>query len=513
MVLGYLKARHGRSQDGGGAKKSKMYPRKYAAALFGLAVAVCVASLIIHSATPLFRNRVPTLSNRHTEASLHSVTSDKRRQVSSISLSPLCAKWVHRQCRWAFDVDECMHCVESSVRAAKGTVGACSHDTVGNDLGSSQKSRQALRYCESSRVQKRTRPARVLLHNLDARGRGTGRLRHTQSSQKFVALFAMWSGTGWPSHVSLFEWGIVVNPHIDVYLVGPELPRYSLCRSLPNCFHLCTDPITCGVQAKEHAPCARVRRHLGTPCHPRKHRYALSDLKPLLGVIYPEIVRRYEFWGWSDVDVIWGHLSMLTPTRLVDVNLVHPLARTTYTTCGAFMLLRTELAPLVCLTAWKAMVQEPNYTVFDEWWGPFHTTGDDFGSVLEWVTRVRPHHTTSALVNAYDNRDYGTPGCKWCALAHDIVEWFPSGRLWVTTPTNRSSTPVDLFHFIDLKYREHWKQGVSEWVLQIETTPAHQRLAMVRRTCARWRMGVGGDEAVVPRFTNARFGPCHAVFH
>jgi len=418
-----------------------------------------------------------------------------------IRFSRPCAKVVHRQCRWAMNTSACMQCLGSAIRSTSSTTSPCTDsDTAFTTTSSTTVSSTSFvappTYCEPSRVRERSRLAREFLQTFDAVEASSEQMDGPIKKKGLVALFAIHSGGSWPDHLSLFEWGIMANPHIHVYLIGPALPESSLCTELPNCVHLCTSPRTCGPHAAHNAPCARAWHKLGTRCHAKKQGYAMSDMKPLLGALYPEIVQRYEFWGWSDTDVLLGHLSTLTRNRLDHVAMVHPLASAGYTTCGAFTLLRAEYAQLFRLGAWRRMVSEPKYTVFDEWWGPFHASGYDFGSALDWLRSVRPHRVTVAPLRLYDNRDYHTPTCKWCALTSDTVVWSSTGQLRLMGSSSggaHRNVPIDIFHFIDLKHRDHWQRVVREWMLQLQTTPASQRLAMVRRTCARW--GLGPDDA------------------
>jgi hypothetical protein len=40
-----------------------------------------------------------------------------------------------------------------------------------------------------------------------------------------------------------------------------------------------------------------------------KSAYKLCDLKPFYGYIHSDILEKYDFWGFGDVDVIWGDIS------------------------------------------------------------------------------------------------------------------------------------------------------------------------------------------------------------
>lgn len=51
--------------------------------------------------------------------------------------------------------------------------------------------------------------------------------------------------------------------------------------------------------------------------------YKLNDFKPAYALMFPEIVRRYDFWAYGDIDVIYGNLRrFLTPDLLSGKELI-----------------------------------------------------------------------------------------------------------------------------------------------------------------------------------------------
>ena len=53
--------------------------------------------------------------------------------------------------------------------------------------------------------------------------------------------------------------------------------------------------------------CDQVSERLELPFHPDRP-YKLCDLKPVLGYLHQEDVRGYDFWGFGDLDLIYGNL-------------------------------------------------------------------------------------------------------------------------------------------------------------------------------------------------------------
>lgn len=62
--------------------------------------------------------------------------------------------------------------------------------------------------------------------------------------------------------------------------------------------------------------CDQVSELLGLAFHP-KHPYKLCDLKPVLGFIHQQEAQTYDFWGFGDLDLVYGDLrSYFTEEKL-----------------------------------------------------------------------------------------------------------------------------------------------------------------------------------------------------
>ena len=68
--------------------------------------------------------------------------------------------------------------------------------------------------------------------------------------------------------------------------------------------------------------------------------YKLCDFKPAYGTIYADFIRDYDFWGYCDVDVIFGNIrAFMTDELLNDYDIIS--ARHDYLT-GCFALYRNN---------------------------------------------------------------------------------------------------------------------------------------------------------------------------
>lgn len=56
--------------------------------------------------------------------------------------------------------------------------------------------------------------------------------------------------------------------------------------------------------------CKKVSQHLHIDFHPAQS-YKLCDLKPFYGIVHEDELKDYEWWGFGDLDLIYGDLSLL----------------------------------------------------------------------------------------------------------------------------------------------------------------------------------------------------------
>jgi hypothetical protein len=71
-----------------------------------------------------------------------------------------------------------------------------------------------------------------------------------------------------------------------------------------------------------------------------EHAYKLCDFKPAYGFIFSELIKKHDFWGYCDIDVIWGNIrSFMTDEILTDYDVIS--ARHDYLT-GCFALYKNN---------------------------------------------------------------------------------------------------------------------------------------------------------------------------
>lgn len=102
----------------------------------------------------------------------------------------------------------------------------------------------------------------------------------------------------WPEWIELYMYSCGHNPMVDfIFYTDCPLPKHLYENTK---FHQCSFG-----EYRE-----LVGNRLGIDYN-IKSAYKLTDLKPFLGVIHEEELKDYDFWGFGDIDLIYGDLSML----------------------------------------------------------------------------------------------------------------------------------------------------------------------------------------------------------
>lgn len=131
----------------------------------------------------------------------------------------------------------------------------------------------------------------------------------------------------WPFWMPFFIESCRANPNINWLLLGDCDVLDDLPNNVEQRFFAFVDY------------CAFVSECLGINFNP-SNPYKLCDLKPALGFIHAEDVAGYDFWGFSDLDLIYGDLrSYFSDERLRKYKVLSTHERRI---SGHFCLLRNE---------------------------------------------------------------------------------------------------------------------------------------------------------------------------
>lgn len=243
----------------------------------------------------------------------------------------------------------------------------------------------------------------------------------------------------------------IVSLHLILIYIG-ELPNYfeiflrscaanptiqwTLITSLPIRYPLPNNVSRVEFDADEFRD--RVRDLIGVEAKIERP-YKLCDFKPAYGLLYPEIIRGFEFWGHCDADVVFGDLRKFYGAEAFE-NQVKVQMR------GSLSFYRNNEAgnrlfqlrhPMI---DYNAVLSNPKNCCFDEWEGLYKLM--KFNGVGFWIS----NDLAEIAVPYFDLR-----------LAHrknypnQIFTW-EDGRI-LRTAWHEGETVVDEYAYIHLQKR------------------------------------------------------------
>lgn len=108
----------------------------------------------------------------------------------------------------------------------------------------------------------------------------------------------------WPEWIELYFFSCRKNESIDwFFFTDCEIPKV-----YGNNIHFYS------ITFDEY--CKEVSRKLNIEFHPQKP-YKLCGLRPFYGFLYKELLEGFDFWGYGDVDVVWGNIRKFYTDELL----------------------------------------------------------------------------------------------------------------------------------------------------------------------------------------------------
>ena len=143
---------------------------------------------------------------------------------------------------------------------------------------------------------------------------------------KSILLIVDYFAERWPEWFPLFLESCARNPSIE-WIIHTDCPES------------CAPPRNVSISKMTWSQYqAHVSHKLGIALQTDR-RYKICDLRPAYGVIWEDEIARYDFFGWSDIDLVYGDLRHF----LTDAVLAHNVV-STHTWCfsGHLCLLRNR---------------------------------------------------------------------------------------------------------------------------------------------------------------------------
>lgn len=227
-----------------------------------------------------------------------------------------------------------------------------------------------------------------------------------------------------------------------------------------------------------------VSERLGIPCNPDSP-YKLCDLKPALGYVHQEHAEGYDFWGFSDIDLVYGDLrGYFTAERLSKYDLYSTHARRV---SGHFCLMRNTAkmrTAFKLMKNWQQRLADPIHHALDE--GAFSRIfirHKNFPKPLfNLMAKLNPWRRNSEFIEAYSTPNAGVP---WIDGSFNFpTEWYwQAGKLTNDLTADRE---YPYFHFLG------WKQDV--W--KTKTACATELLSLPSTQLERWKIAQSGFHAL-----------------
>ena len=217
----------------------------------------------------------------------------------------------------------------------------------------------------------------------------------------------------------------------------------------------------------------------------------LCDLRPCYGDLHAEAIAGYDYFGWCDVDVIFGNLRRFLTCEVMDKNLV------TFSSdlcSGHFTLLKNDAHMVRVyrdIPQWRARISgRMGYTPWedclDEAWlsrlcsppeTPFRSEALALGVPAEHIDRHRNHH---AFI-----REWVTPFVPWPWVddqrVHPEVWFWQDGEV---TNWRDGSRPFPYLHFMNFKEQRYVAPALyglqGTWGKQLHVEPSVVKADVIR---------------------------------
>jgi hypothetical protein len=178
---------------------------------------------------------------------------------------------------------------------------------------------------------------------------------------------------------------------------------------------------------------------MGTP-------YKLCDFRPAYGLIFSDFIKKYDFWGFGDIDIIYGNIRDFINAGLLS-SYDYIGVRSDWVT-GFFSLFRNTETMNTLFTKSKDYVKvfsEPDYHRFDEC--PLNVYDSLYHGISIYNFRWDIESITYVVKKCNDNKEV-----KACFEFLNTMEATPGKMVWNNgTLIYDNRVEVLFYHLIDFK--------------------------------------------------------------
>ncbi len=109
----------------------------------------------------------------------------------------------------------------------------------------------------------------------------------------------------------------------------------------------------------------RVSRILGINFNP-PNTYKLCDLEPFYGILYSKEIKRFDYYGYGDIDVVYGNIRHFYTDEVLRHNVVSTHDYFVSGHLALFKNIRRTRKAFRLLPKWKERLEDPNYVSLNE---------------------------------------------------------------------------------------------------------------------------------------------------
>lgn len=247
----------------------------------------------------------------------------------------------------------------------------------------------------------------------------------------------------WPFWIEYFLLSCRYNPTINWVI-------FTDCGTLPSC-----PPNVEIIEISYQDYCQLVSKKLDIRFNPNNP-YKLCDIKPALGDIHAELLSGYDFWGFGDIDLVYGDLrAFFTQARLSkrDVFSNHKTRIS-----GHLCLIRNQQDLNLAyqkVANWRDKFELKGHIAFDE---------KDFSKIFlrhknspKWIKSIAAWHDPM-LKRAEFMESYSTPNARIPWLDGQYV--YPKTWSWCEGQlTNDLNPGISFAYFHFLIWKTKWKSN------------------------------------------------------
>lgn len=185
--------------------------------------------------------------------------------------------------------------------------------------------------------------------------------------------------------------------------------------------------------------------------------YKLCDLRPAYGVLHYEAIRNYDFYGYGDLDVIYGNIRKFYTDQVLDYNVI-----STHSWCisGHFALIRNQdwlRNAFRNIPGWETILEDGANRRFDE---------DTFRHVFQ-----DPPDTIHDWKKVYCIEQFTTPltPSPWLngKSFHPDVWYWKDGRIYNNMDGDREFIYLHFMNFRNARYM-HPRYGNRAYWADVE---------------------------------------------